>query len=904
MSYQHFYSRVPARVSLFNKRDGFDTFAFSAGLNRNFVLGELSLMYRDKLEIHNPVRLRRGEIPRVYSQAMLPSGSVAQTVISYLPKDFTGERSAYLAHSLVLNDEESRAIFENNGFDAFNPEMFVSDISLFDLTARDAIGNPSIDEVRYIPRMLSDGKAVMSRYNPEMIKSFIFSLTQAILGEGKDVYFRLPYADSELSDRALEFINAIMSILPYSMRRGLSFVSYVSTPDSYEGFKLKCVSSDCGAVASDKGVFYDFTTGDVIGRSVDFQQYQAHASFLYSLLEYRRIRDGFHLFISKIEEKYPDLTLDVKSFADIIFMFWQCSGFYVEESVVINDESMCNFLDIYASYRDGLAEEHRVRAYRPISRYLREQIAIPDGVYTRLSRLYPGECVAAKAVALDVLLGLIHVDIMRERLFAFISRNYAGEIPRVKEVINANLCRVFYGGFLQNRILGHFDAYFEREPVQTRDMIIDKLLLSIRTPEIQQQIISFLDRHYRTLTSAQRLKLCTTCLEMIPECDELSVLLVAFVNRRIATDADIAGILSARLTQSLDVSLKAGDWRLTAILIDNSGFAEDVAMAHILGNGVGVDILLALLSDMPAHKRAAKLVRVRDSVPGMTDGAYEALLSDFKERPVRVAPSTMYDIISVDGTAALSLSEGNVGLLRENIIYPAILHTLLDVFNLKLGREGIETLKAYVTGNPALESSREYGVILDYLRMVELYRGGDTEGAFAIAVRLPESEEVRRNIAEHLEAHHTNADSDGVECTHRLLVEYLREGRFAFDDIYLDYQKSYEEAYTEEGSIRSRIESYDRRGAADAAELIIGCASDICEASGELADIVCNEESGLRRALASFVETYGLGAGRFFKKHCEDAYFAIGDIADELIEDRNASIGSVEDAVNLVLRRK
>lgn len=904
MSHQHFYSRVPSRVSLFNKRDGFDTFAYSAGLDKNFILGELSVMYWNKLEIHNPVRLRRGEIPRVYSQAMLPSGRLVQTVISYLPKDFTGERSAYLAHSLVLTDEEALGLFENNGFDVFNPEMFVSDISLFNLTARDAIGNPAIDEARYIPRTPSDGKEIMARYNPEMMKSFIFSLTQAILGEGKDVYFRLPYHDYELSDRALEFINAIMSILPYSMRKKLSFVSYVSTPDAYEGFKLKCVSSDCKPVVSDKGVFYDFTTGDVIGRSVEFQQYQAYASFLYSLYEYRKIRNEFHTFVAKIEKKYPELSLDVKSFTDIIFMFWQCSGFYVEESVVVNDESMCNFLDIYATYRDGLEEAHRVQAYRPLGRYLKDQIAIPDGVYTRLSRLYPRECVAAKAVALDVLLGLIHVDIMRERLFAFISRNYAGEMPGVKEVINANLCRVFYGGFLQNRILGHFDVYFERESVQVRDLIIDKLLLSIRTPEIQQQIVSFLERHYRALTSAQKLRLCTTCLEMIPECDGLSVLLAGLINRKLSLDADIAGVLSARLTRSLDLSLKAGSYGLASILIDNPGFTENMAMSHILSRGVGIDILLELLSNMPAHERAAKLIRARNSVPGMTDEAYAALLANFNGRPVRVEPSTMYDIISVANTAAVSLSPICLEKLSENIIYPAILHTLLDVFNLELGRDGIEALRVFVENNPALQGSREYSVILDYIRMVELSANGDTEGAFAIAVHLPEQEEVRRNIAEHLEDHHNPSDSDSAECTHRLLVEYLREGKFAFDEVYADYQKTYEDAYREEGSIRSRIESFDRRGAADAAELVIDCVSDICDASGELAEIACSEDSGLRRALASFVETYGLGAGLFFKKHCENVYYAISDITDELIEDRNASIGSVEDAVNLVLRRK
>ncbi len=903
MSHQHFYSRVPARVSLFNKRDGFDTFAHSAGLDREFILGELSVMYRDKLEIHNPVRLRRGEIPKVYSQAMMPSGRLVQTVASYLPKDFTGERSAYLAHSLVLSEEEIDGVFCRDGFDVFNPEMFVDDISAFDLTARNATANPAISELKYIPRTLSDVKAVISRYNPEMVKSFIFSLMAAIFDEGREVYLRLPYEDSEASEKSLEFINAIMSILPYSMRQKLSFVSYISTPDAYQGFKLKCVSSDCRAIAPENGVFYDFTTGDVIGQPVEYQRYKAHASFLYTLFEYRKIRDEFHAFVSGIEKKYPELAFNVKTFTDIIFMFWQCSGFYVEESVIINDESMCNFLDVYAAFRDGIAEEHRVRAYRPLGRYLRDQVAIPDGVYTRLSRLYPTECVAAKAVALDVLLGLIHVDVMRERLFAFISRNYAGEISRVKEIINANLCRVFYGGFLQHRILRHFDVYFDREPRETRELIMDKLLLSIRTPEIQEQIVSFLDRHYRAFTFAEKLKLCTTCLEMIPECDGLSCLLVDLINRRIAPDLDIAKIMAAGLSQSLDNSIKAQDHRLTAILINEPGFAEDVAMINILGKGHGLDILISLLCDMPADKRAAKLVRMVGTVPGMTDETYAAILSYFKGRPVRVAPATMYDIISADKAASEILTPAGLVALRDNIIYPSLLHTLLDVFDLQLGNDGIEVLGAYVAENQILAQTAEYGVILSYIRMVELCRGADTQGAFATILGLPEDEDTRKNIAEHLVAHHSETGSDIAECTHTLLVRYLRDGNFGFDQVYSEYARGYEEAHMEKGGIKSKLEAGDRHGASAAAELIIACASEICEASNVLADVVCDEKSGLKRALAEFTRTYGLGAGRFFKKHCEDAYFGIADIAEELIEDRNASIGSVEDAVNLVLRK-
>ena len=74
MSYQHFYSRVPARVSLYNKIDGFDTFAQSAGLDGDFVVNELSVVYKDNLDVHDSMRVRRGEVPTVYSHQVLPSG--------------------------------------------------------------------------------------------------------------------------------------------------------------------------------------------------------------------------------------------------------------------------------------------------------------------------------------------------------------------------------------------------------------------------------------------------------------------------------------------------------------------------------------------------------------------------------------------------------------------------------------------------------------------------------------------------------------------------------------------------------------------------------------------------------------------------------------------------------------
>ena len=106
MAKQHFYSRVPAKMSMYNRADGYDTFAHSQGLAREFVEKELSAVYENKLSKNDMEAVRKGQMPRVYSQSCLRSGETVQSCVTYLPRDYTGERSAYLCHSLILTRQE------------------------------------------------------------------------------------------------------------------------------------------------------------------------------------------------------------------------------------------------------------------------------------------------------------------------------------------------------------------------------------------------------------------------------------------------------------------------------------------------------------------------------------------------------------------------------------------------------------------------------------------------------------------------------------------------------------------------------------------------------------------------------------------------------------------------------
>ena len=108
MAYQHFYSCVPARASMFNKVDGYDTFVASSIFTKEYIDDNLSplLEYRPtKYEL--PI-IRRGKLPPVYCQFKGKQNQIIQSCISYIPSDYTGERSSCMIHSLVISDAEKQ----------------------------------------------------------------------------------------------------------------------------------------------------------------------------------------------------------------------------------------------------------------------------------------------------------------------------------------------------------------------------------------------------------------------------------------------------------------------------------------------------------------------------------------------------------------------------------------------------------------------------------------------------------------------------------------------------------------------------------------------------------------------------------------------------------------------------
>ena len=908
MSYQHFYSRVPARVSLFNKTDGYDTFAHSSKLDKEFILGELSSVYLNKFDSRDALKIRRGEIESIYSQTMLPSGQIVQSALTYLPLDYTGERSAYMTHTLVLTDEERVAVIGGNNCSVFNPDMFITDVSSFNITSPAASANPSYPEKNYMPKRFVDPWSVISRFNPEAIKAFLSAIVLTLCADGKDVYFRLPCEDRRVSMEALSFINAIMSILPYRMRESLSFATYVSDFSQFPGTKLKAVGRDCEAVPYTKGVFFDFEMNVTSGVEYNIENYRPLVTFLYSLYENATLRNAFLAYSNRIFAKYGYTTINVKILNEIVFLFWQCSGYYVEETVLPGDVAVYESFVIYEKYREGLVDDHRKQVYKCLMRYSRANAPIPKDVFERLARLYPDECAPAKAVALDVLLHLIHTDIMRKELFDFIKKNYDTEQDGVKVVINRNLCRVFYGGFLQNELLDFFDAHFDKEPEQTRSVILDKILLSIRTLAVQRRIIAFIDKHYDSFDTNNKIKFYSTFLEMIPECDRLASMMIALVNRHIDKErADLRNLIKNKLIDNLEKGYNGQGHNILPLLVENNGFSDDVCVRHIFEHHAD-DLMyhdyVRLVASMPAYKRASKLIRVYRAVPGINEELYGKLLSEFADIEVNVGLTTMHELIKADKTADSVLPQHLAELLRAHVIYPAIVHTFYDVFKVRYGKDGIDILFKYAEGKEALTSSEQYRTIESYLQLVRYTERAYVEGAFTIMDTLPQTPAVRYDIAEHIRMCSLNRNNQKPKTSFlfELVINYLKTGNFRFDAVYSQYKKFLSAKHERILGPKATDERVEAASAAEAVEIALECAVEICGVSDDYGYLVCDDESGLGRAVDDFINLFGIGAGIYLITRLGEAPHQIREIVKYQLKKRNASISSAQDVWDIITK--
>lgn len=868
MAKQHFYSRVPARVSMYNRADSFDTFAHSEGLEREFIERELASVYENKLSKNDVSIVRKNEMPCVYTQCCTRSGTLVQNCIRFLPLDYTGERSAYLSHSLVYSPEEKELVLSSKEDTTFNPDLFTTDIDGFEITAANAAPNSGYPEQPYVPGQAQASMQLVTDVDPETAKAFLYAILYALCGKGKNVYFKLQGDNAQLSLRSVGLFNEILSILPYQLRGNLSFASHINDPTQYANFKLKGVSAQFQEASAVKGVYFDLQTKLVIGLHHDeVVANKPLLSFFYSLLENKALRAEFLGYMERATAAVPSLqSLNLKTLSNLVFLF-QCScGLFPEQEILPNDTMVYDYLCAYEKYRGALNEEYRMQAYKCLLRYPKNHVAIPKNIFAKVSRLYGTETRAAKRIVMNIVLELIHTDIMRDKLFTFIRNNYQAEDADMKKTILADLSRVFYGGFLQNQLLTFFAEQFETESEESKSLILEKLLLSIRTPAVQGKILAFIDQHYENMSDAHRCSFYETFLEMLPECDDLAKTLVQVVNHHVAEESEARKAdLAQRLTDALESDYRKKEHRLMPILASHPGFCQDLVLQLAFGPWQGRKLhaeYLALLSEKAIAEKTAVLIRIFQLMPELPDDTARKLLDE--AAALYQGDADKHDLYAWLETAAMleQLPAAFAAKLNEDVVLPGVCDTACDAFSTKVHTDGMSRLEAYIAKNPAVQACENYQIIQTYNELCHAAAGCDYSTAVQRFEQLMQHTALLPNMATYMSRCSIDVKTQAPEtvlCL-EIMQSCMKSGKVQIGTLYQKRAESFSQQYFMEHGADANAAKAAQDSAMQAMQLLIRVCQGLCRESQRLNDLLCAPDSGLEAMAASFVTSYGKGA--------------------------------------------
>lgn len=588
MAYQHFFSRVPARVSMFNKADGYDTFVASSLFTREYIEQNMSGICDYRPSKYEAGLIRQDKLRPAYCQFEGKKGQLFQSCLSYIPLDFTGERSSFLLHSIVLSDEEKAVIDEQYDRQVINPQLFVTDISSFKITR--AAGSPVFDypEIPFVADKMSGLDAWAAGYDQSNLRAFIYALLQTVCGKGKSVFVTLNKPLATFSEDALTVMNNVLQVFPHHVRNKISFITYISDYTKLNMFNVKFLPPDCMTIPFGKGFTFNMTpqyNGQMLSGIKD-DEINAQAlvvDFLQGLFADRPLRSRFIKFATRAVKAEPSLAQPTfKNLAAMVTVFRQICKTFTEKQVLPDDNKVLEMFTVYEKYKNILTPTDRCLVYSCLSRYVRLHQPIPQNIFAKVTKLYPKEQPRVKACVMNIVLELIHTDLMRDKLFAFIKANFADETPKSRSLICRNLVRVYYGGFLQSQILSLYTDCFAEETEGTQDYIFEKLMLSIRTPSVQQQLVAFLEKYYQIFTEHQKKVMYKTFFEMLPEADDLSVVIIKFLNEHISKeDPAIAADVSERLVKTVDVECRRAS-NLIVIIGKNGGYCEQTVLKVLL----------------------------------------------------------------------------------------------------------------------------------------------------------------------------------------------------------------------------------------------------------------------------------------------------------------------------------
>ena len=397
--------------------------------------------------------------------------------------------------------------------------------------------------------------------------------------------------------------------------------------------------------------------------------------------------------------------------------------------------------------------------------------------------------------------------------------------------------------------MAFFADQFVNEPEESQALILEKLLLSIRTVTVQEAILSFIDRHYEHMSPALRHSFYVTFMEMLAECDGLSVALISIVNHHIESEDPAAKEkLAQMLTDALETDYRKKEHRLLPVLTAQRGFCEDVVIRLAFGPWQSRKIYaeyLQLLIGKPISEKTSALRQILKLVPE----AGKVLLPMMSELyPADDEKNNLYVWL----TAAAQLQElpaDFADALNKAVIAPNVCARALDVFDLRLHEDGMDLLEKYADGTPTVRASDHYRLISTYQELIRAAEQVDLNTVTARMHDLMQSG-LGKQVSSYLAKcgiAPNRQPQDTVVCL-EIVQGCLKGSAPELDTIY-----------------RKRSGG-EPESAAAAMEQLLRLCGGLCQDEA-VAQLLCSEASTLPQLVAAFSADYGKGAQKWLRVH-------------------------------------
>jgi hypothetical protein len=170
---------------------------------------------------------------------------------------------------------------------------------------------------------------------------------------------------------------------------------------------------------------------------------------------------------------------------------------------------------------------------------------------------------------------------------------------------------------------------------------------------------------------------------------------------------------------------------------------------------------------------------------------------------------------------------------------------------------------------------------------------------------MPDNKNVRHDIADFVRmcALDTANQDERTTFIFELIIGYLKTESFRFDTLYTKYRKIYQDINEERTGLKAKVDPADRRGAAEAMELLLSAIEGLFVANDEFENLIVSSVCGIERAIGEFVQIYGIGAWMFIKQHSAGCPDGIMEMASAASKEQYTSVQSFSDAMELVLRK-